>query len=419
MAVGRLASLKTSSLIGINTNVSLYFSSDSLSDVTITIANQGLEQAQYFIGISSGSLSLSKDSDYIVFNKPLDRNESVSVNVGVKSGDLIFCKASKEDVSFLAFSTFDYQSGISSYYGRETSIKISDSQNEPNTNISILNSTRKTKATLVIENNSFDSAFVSAGISSGGVSGFKSSDYLFYAKKLAPRQSYTFDNIGIGINQSLIVRSSKTNVRFVVFSTPANPDEGLIVSTLSGDGGISTTGGDLYIGGDLYVKDDLVLDELTARNATFTKNLNVTGVSTFSSLLDANNGLEVTGGSTLDNLNITGLSTFAGIMTVTGPTLFAGQLNISGIVTANKFVGDGSQLTNVLGSRWNITAAGIHTLSNVGIGTTNPTEKLTVRNGDISVGIDTSYGLILTSPNATKYRLIVANDGTLSTTLVS
>ena len=178
MAVGRLASLKTSSLIGINTNVSLYFSSDSLSDVTITIANQGLEQAQYFIGISSGSLSLSKDSDYIVFNKPLDRNESVSVNVGVKSGDLIFCKASKEDVSFLAFSTFDYQSGISSYYGRETSIKISDSQNEPNTNISILNSTRKTKATLVIENNSFDSAFVSAGISSGGVSGFKSSDYL-------------------------------------------------------------------------------------------------------------------------------------------------------------------------------------------------------------------------------------------------
>lgn len=355
MAVGRLASLKTSSLIGINTNVSLYFSSDSLSDVTITIANQGLEQAQYFIGISSGSLSLSKDSDYIVFNKPLDRNESVSVNVGVKSGDLIFCKASKEDVSFLAFSTFDYQSGISSYYGRETSIKISDSQNEPNTNISILNSTRKTKATLVIENNSFDSAFVSAGISSGGVSGFKSSDYLFYAKKLAPRQSYTFDNIGIGINQSLIVRSSKTNVRFVVFSTPANPDEGLIVSTLSGDGGISTTGGDLYIGGDLYVKDDVKIQELTANN------FYVTGISTIttvnSSTVNSSIGNIVSGLITSvsgRNLNYTGISTFA------GPVL----------------VGSGTS-TNTQSQPLQITG-GVYISGNTGIGSTNPQYKLDV-----------------------------------------
>lgn len=54
----------------------------------------------------------------------------------------------------------------------------------------------------------------------------------------------------------------------------------------------------------------------------------------------------------------------------------------------------------------------------VGIGTTNPTEKLTIRGGDISVGINTSEGLILTSPNGTQYRLIVANDGTISTTAV-
>ena len=419
MAVGRLASLKTSSLIGINTNISLYLSSGHLSDVTVTVTNQGLDQAKYFIGISSGSLVAAKDSDYIIFNKPLERNGSVSLNVGIKSGDLIFCRASKQDVTFLAFSTQDYSSRISSSYGRENSIKITDSGIRPNTNITLFTSTKNSKVTLSVENNNFDSAFISAGISSGEVSQFGAGDYLFYAKNLAPKKSYILEDIGIGVNQSLIVRSSKTDVKFAAFSVPAIPTEEIIISSLSPSGGISTTGGDLFVGGDLYVKDDLVLDELTASNATFTKNLNVTGVSTFSSLLDANNGLEVTGGSTLDNLNITGLSTFAGIMTVTGPTLFAGQLNISGIVTANKFVGDGSQLTNVLGSRWNITAAGIHTLSNVGIGTTNPTEKLTVRNGDISVGIGTSYGLILTSPNATKYRLIVADDGTLSTTLVS
>jgi len=54
----------------------------------------------------------------------------------------------------------------------------------------------------------------------------------------------------------------------------------------------------------------------------------------------------------------------------------------------------------------------------VGVGTTNATDKLTVRNGDISVGINTAHGVILTSANGTRYRLIVGNDGSLSTTAV-
>ena len=223
MAVGRLASVKTSPLVGINTNTSLYLSSGHLSDVTVTVTNQGLDQAKYFIGISSGSLAVAKSSDYIIFNKPLERNESVSLNVGIKSGDLIFCRASKKDVTFLAYSSQDYPSRLSSSFGRENSIKITDSENEPNVNISLLTSTKELKTTLVVENNSFDSAFVSAGISSGGVSQFGPGDYLFYAKNLAPRESYTFRDIGIGINQSLIIRSSKTNVKFTAFSVPANP----------------------------------------------------------------------------------------------------------------------------------------------------------------------------------------------------
>ena len=58
------------------------------------------------------------------------------------------------------------------------------------------------------------------------------------------------------------------------------------------------------------------------------------------------------------------------------------------------------------------------TETGVGIGTTNPTSKLTVRGGDISVGVNTSHGVILTSPNGTQYRLIVDDSGNLSTVLV-
>jgi hypothetical protein len=64
---------------------------------------------------------------------------------------------------------------------------------------------------------------------------------------------------------------------------------------------------------------------------------------------------------------------------------------------------------------WSETNVGIHTLSNVGIGTTNPQAKLDVV-GDIKVGINTSQGLILTSPNGTQFRLSINNSGNIIST---
>lgn len=55
--------------------------------------------------------------------------------------------------------------------------------------------------------------------------------------------------------------------------------------------------------------------------------------------------------------------------------------SFSGVVTATSFVGDGSLLTGVSGSQWVTTSSGIHTLSNVGVGTTNPSTKLDVFGG--------------------------------------
>jgi len=87
-----------------------------------------------------------------------------------------------------------------------------------------------------------------------------------------------------------------------------------------------------------------------------------------------------------NNLNINAIS--VGIST---------DLSIGGKVISNVIVGTGYS---------------------VGIGTTVPTSKVTVIDGDVAVGVNTSYGIVLTSPNGSRYRLIVDNSGNLSTTSV-
>jgi hypothetical protein len=55
--------------------------------------------------------------------------------------------------------------------------------------------------------------------------------------------------------------------------------------------------------------------------------------------------------------------------------------------------------------------------NNVGIGTSSPASKLEVDGGDIEVD-DSASGLILRSPDGTRYRVTVANGGTLSVSAV-
>jgi len=65
----------------------------------------------------------------------------------------------------------------------------------------------------------------------------------------------------------------------------------------------------------------------------------------------------------------------------------------------------------------NANALTVDANNNVGVGSTIPTAKLNVV-GDTRVGFDTSSGVILTSANGTKYRLLVSNAGAISTVVV-
>lgn len=95
------------------------------------------------------------------------------------------------------------------------------------------------------------------------------------------------------------------------------------------------------------------------------------------------------------------------------------NITSTGIVTATQFVGDGSQLTNVTA-----VAAGLEVLDNNlrrGVARElNFGDNITSTGPDgvgrVTIGVST---VILTSPNGTRYKLDVDNNGNLSTTQVN
>lgn len=123
-------------------------------------------------------------------------------------------------------------------------------------------------------------------------------------------------------------------------------------------------------------------------------------------------------GITTDTLPYVGIGT-------TNPTAklsVAGDANITGVVTASSFHGDGSTLSNVLAlviDGWVFNSAGIHTLSSVGIGTTNPTEKLTVDGNIVATGSITGNNASLSGVvTATRFESTVST-GTAPLTVAS
>lgn len=79
----------------------------------------------------------------------------------------------------------------------------------------------------------------------------------------------------------------------------------------------------------------------------------------------------------------------------TGDSLLAGAIKInSNFDELYDLLGDGTSLTQAsIGGTWVSTSVGIHTLKNVGIGTTNPTSKLFVTGDTFITGVLTASNL--------------------------
>ena len=181
-------------------------------------------------------------------------------------------------------------------------------------------------------------------------------------------------------------------------------------------------------------------------------NVNVSEVLTATTFVGnltgtATTATSVVGGiGSITQLQVTGISTFSngpvfiGAATSTGTASQPLQVTGGAYVSGNLGIGTtnpiqpfqvGAAGTNVVVID-SIGEIGIGTTSpqqklhvvgnalvsgNLGIGTTNPTSTLHVV-GDVRAGANSSQGVILTSPNGTKYRLIVSDLGVPSTVLV-
>jgi len=100
--------------------------------------------------------------------------------------------------------------------------------------------------------------------------------------------------------------------------------------------------------------------------------------------------LAVKGNTSLETLNVSGVSTFAGIATVTGPTLFAKQLNVSGVVTATTFygnvVGSITDATNLTGGYANASQLNVSGVATISQGRIQVDASSNIRFGNLPAG---------------------------------
>jgi hypothetical protein len=178
-------------------------------------------------------------------------------------------------------------------------------------------------------------------------------------------------------------------------------DRGLIVSGISTLGSVRVASGIVTAVSGIvtYYGDGQYLQNITTNITNIT---NIIGIATITNLSSTN--ANFSGIVTASQVNV---STLTSSSNITATNYFGNGSNLTGIVNSIT-AGSGISINQSTGnvtitatgggpgggeeSYWAQTNAGIHTLSNVGVGTTNPTSTLTVSGNSIITGITTSSG---------------------------
>ena len=143
----------------------------------------------------------------------------------------------------------------------------------------------------------------------------------------------------VGTSGSIFYVSDTTNNVGVGTSVP-NP-----IYTLDVRSSVSTGQTALYVYGDMRVTgdinlDDITLDDATIQDLTVSDTFIVSGLSTFSSELDINTDVNISGVATIATLNAAAGIITASSVNVSGLTTTK-DLLVTGVVTATSFVGSG------------------------------------------------------------------------------
>jgi len=194
------------------------------------------------------------------------------------------------------------------------------------------------------------------------------------------------------------------------------------------DGSTIGTAGTINFGANLSVSAiSAGVVTVTASSGTSTQwETTAAGINTLSSVgigtTNPTSALTVVGsGASLSQLYVTGVSTFNSNRVDVAEAIYLGTVGGNAPFRISRF--GGTNNFESTGGAFNFTGGSVSLGAGATVTGTTFTNQLSVSgvstfSGNVRVGVDTSSGVILTSPNGTQYRLIVDNSGTLSTVAV-